>query len=246
MKKWKFSPILFPGLLALGLGVVALFQATAYSANLAGYALFRGRIVLSSGDFVFPDDDPRVNGGASAVLDGDPERAAILRFPADHPHGTFLLIDTALSHSPGDKSTTQPAARKPIALRIYNGVCLGCDRESFEKYGRIKRARIEILNRRANNPDEEFVIPDARPVFERFVDFPDAPGPIEISLGDLPDPPPSAGWPDQMQYIITHIQVLDVYPGARFPDRFGLAEVVYIDRERAGAPPFAYQRLAPE
>lgn len=265
MPKWNYSSILFPTCFVLGLAGVSYAQATGYADQLADYVLFRGRIVLSSGDLVYPTGDPTRNGAAAAVLDGDPESPAILSFPATHPHGTFLLIDTALTHSPagfiaaipddlssGETSRTanptitakQPASRQPVALKIYNGACHACDRNDFQRYGRIKRARIEILHRRANNPDEEFLIPRARPIWERTVDFPDASGPLSISLADLPTPPSSQAWPEQMQYIITHIQVLEIYPGTDFPDRFALGEVVYQDRAGPGEPIFAYQAIA--
>ncbi|MEQ9365996.1 MAG: hypothetical protein RIF32_17265 [Leptospirales bacterium] len=246
MGKWKYSVIFFPTLLVLGLTGVALFQATGYAERLADYALFRGRIVLSSGDLVFPADDPGTNGEAAAVLDGDPDRAAILRFPAEHPHGTFLLIDTALTHSPGTTAEAPPRPRRAVSLRIFNGVCLRCDPKRFTEYGRIKRARLEILYRRANNPDEEFVIPEARPVLERVLEFPDRPGGFTVSLEDLPAPPPSSGWPENMSYMITHIQVLEIYPGTRFADRFAVGEVVYRDRPAPDGAPFAYQKIGSE
>ena len=171
---------------------ISVRQATGYAANLASYVLYHGRLVLSSGDLVFPASDPRRNGAAALILDGDPERAAVFTYPANHPHGTFILIDTGLTHSPGEP----PAVRRPVALKIYNGVCEDCSLDTYRKYGRIKRARVEFMHRRANNPDEEFIIPPVQPVREFIVEFPDRPGPLEISLADVPTPPRSTGWPD--------------------------------------------------
>ncbi len=245
MRKSRIDAILLPALLAFGLLLVGLLQSTAYQDDLAGYALFRGRIVLSSGDLVYPDDDPESNGAAARVLDSDPDRPAILRFPAAHPHGTFLLIDTALTHSPAgsDAEHSHAPPRSALALEIYNGACRICAPERFRAYGRIKRARVQLLYRRANNPDEEFVIPQARPVFERIITLPDEPGPFSVSLRALPPEAPSPGWPDGMQYMITRLEILEVYPGEVFADRFALGEIVYVDRPAPDSPPFRHQRL---
>lgn len=225
-----------------------VLQAIGYRADLPAYILAHGRIVLSSGDFVFPHDDPQQNGAVGRVQDGRADTAGILHFPAAHPHGTFLLLDTALTHSPprdtGETAGSGPArARRPEALVFYSGPCANCTDEAFRRYGRLKRVRVDLLHRRANNPDEEFIIPDARPVYSREILLADQPGPQRFSLADAPTPAPAADWPEGMHYIITRLQVLEIYPGTEFADRYALSEVVYLDRDGQAAPPFAYQQL---
>ncbi len=220
----------------------SLLQALGYRADLPAYILAHGRIVLSSGDFVFPQDDAQQNGSARRVQDGRGATAAILRFPADHPHGTFLLLDTALTHSPA-KQTGASRVRRPEALLFYSGPCVRCEAGEFRRYARLKRVRIDLLHRRANNPDEVFVIPDARPVYSLEVTLEDRPGPQRIALNNAPTPAPAADWPAGMHYIITRLQILEVYPGQEFTDRFALTEVVYSDRDGAAEQPFVYQQL---
>ena len=227
MATGKYRAALLAGAaFALALATIAVYQSRGYASDLASYVLFRGRIVLSSGDLVFAPDDPEENGAASHVLDGDVNSPAILAFPAQHPHGTFLLIDTALSHWPGEP----PQARRPLQLEIYNGACgPDCDPRRFHRYGRMRNVTLQLLARRANNPDEEFVIPQAHPIWERSLELPDRPGPIVVPLSDAPAAPPATAWPENMSYWIVRGQVHTIYPGQVFADRFALAEVRYSD-----------------
>lgn len=218
----------------------SLFQALGYRADLPAYILAHGRIVLSSGDLVLPPDDAQRNGAAQRVQDGRRDTAAILRFPAEHPHGTFLLLDTALTHSPADQPGTS-RVRRPESLEFYNGACVECSDSEFRRYGRLKRVRIDLLHRQANNPDEEFVIPEARPVYSLEATLADRPGPQRISLNGASAPAPADDWPVGMHYIITRLQILEVYPGQEFADRFALTEVIYSDRDGSATQPFAYQ-----
>jgi hypothetical protein len=94
---------------------------------------------------------------------------------------------------------------------------------------------VEFLVRRANNVDEEYVIPQAVPVWIREIVLLDQPGPQTIRLDGVPASSPSSGWPENMNYLILKISVLETYPGAVFPDRVALAETLYSDRGQDGA-----------
>ncbi len=197
--------------------------------NLVEKTLQYGRIVLSSGEVLYPPDDPERDGSASHVLDRDPDSPAILSYPHPPPEGTHLLIDLALTHFPGEQEGSPPRIRRARELLLYNGPCVECDASHFRSFSRIKQARVEILYRRANNPDAEFLIPPAHPVWSKTLTLPDRPGPFSLSLREIPPPPSSPAYPEGVSYIIAKITILSVYPGERFPGRVALGEVLYSD-----------------
>lgn len=186
-----------------------------------------GRIVLSSGDIPYHPLFPNINGKANSALDFDVDQPALLRHPSGHPEGTYLLMDLALSHWP-KKPDGKPMRRKPVSLIIHNGLCSRCSANRFRAISRIRRAKIEILYRRANNPDEEFVIPPARVVYSKEFSLPDSQEATEIKINP-PLPEPSPEYPVNMNYIIGKLTVLDIYPGEVDPNAVAVGEVVYRD-----------------
>ncbi len=224
-----------PALAPAAVGFLSAFQAWGYAPELPARTLASGRIILAPGEFYRAADDPRRDGRAANAGDGDLERAALVPFPAAHPEGTWWLIDLALSHWPARAPGAPPEIRTPHAITLWNGPCTRCPRDEFRRYARIKRARAELLVRRANNVDQEYVIPQAVPIWIREIVLLDQPGPQTIRLDGVPPGAPSSGWPENMNYLILKITVLETYPGAVFSDRVALAETLYADRDQSGA-----------
>ncbi len=208
---------------------VSFYQATSSIRDVPSETLHRGRIILTPGEFLYAGDDPDRNGSRMNVMDGNENTAGIIPFPAPPPEGSYYLMDTALTHWPPLHQNGKPRRRIPSLLRITNGLCLNCPLSEFQKYGRIQTARIEILYRRANDPDVEYVIPPAVPQLVFRYDFPDRPGSFDIPL-HLNRVLGSPAYPKNVYYIICKITVLTVYPGSVYSDRVALAEVVYGDR----------------
>lgn len=219
------APLLLGALLAGG----SLYQIREAGRDLPGRIMQHGRVVLSSPGF----DDGAEPG---LLVDGRTDTAAVLRFPAPPPEGAFLLSDLALTHFPGPTGDPDRPLRprRALALRLFNGACVDCSEQEFRRYGRIKRARLEILQRRANDPDVEFIIPPVRLLRSVELDFPDRPGPVEIPL-ELPDPDPAPAYPANVFYIICKLTVLEQFPGRKFPDRVAVAELIYVDSDLEAA-----------
>ncbi|MCB1327092.1 MAG: hypothetical protein KDK35_17780 [Leptospiraceae bacterium] len=219
---------MLPAGFALLLSAVAFLQATAFRSDLADRVLESGRVVLAPEAIPVSREDPGLDGSLSNLEDGDPETAAVVAYPANHPEKTHFLIDLALTHWPGINGGP-PRARVPVAIVVRNGLCTNCDRSRFEDYSRVRRAEFSILYRHANRIDEDYEIPPVREVWTRTITLPDSPDPFSI-FPDLSPPPASNGWGDHMDYIILRIRVETVYPGNRFPGRLALAEVTWKDR----------------
>ncbi|MBE7438142.1 MAG: hypothetical protein HS115_06760 [Spirochaetales bacterium] len=120
-----------------------------------------------------------------------------LVFPAAPPEGTFLLADAHLKSVQGN-----PSAGK-ARLSIRNG-----GKKCLEK-GRIKKARLEVLYRRANDPDREFVIPPAHVVWKQTVSFPDQCAWHTLDF-ILPDVGPGKSY-EETQLLIIKVSVLEIY-----------------------------------
>lgn len=229
----RFLPPVAGALLALVVLGVTIFQVLTSRHNLPTETLKRGRIVIVSGTPKEVSAPLKGDGSPSRLLDGNLEEAALLENPTRHPEGLFFLSDLALSHWPPEKPGMPPRERRPVALVIYNGVCTDCPLETFRAYPRIKKARLEILHRRANDPDVEMVIPEARIVYLTEIELPDRPGPVEIKLS-LPIAEKSESYPDHVFYIITKIMPKELYPGTKAQTPVGLAEIEYVDESREG------------
>ena len=199
-----------------------------FRADLSPTTLRDGRIVLTPGEFIFHPSDPRRNGSALNIQDGKLHTAAVIPYPARHPQGTWFLIDVALSHWPPGAPGESPRVRKPGALILHNGICADCPIREFKAYGRIRRTRIELLARRANNPDKEFKHERWNVIYSRTLELPDRPGPFRVEL-PLPPAAASPGYPRNVFFLACKITVLSVHPGSRFPDRVALAEFTYVD-----------------
>ena len=219
---------LFGGIILAILILFSTLWQYSYSFKLSEYILKNGRIVLSSSELNYPPDDPGQSGGRAGIIDGDPSSPVVLRYPAPPPEGVYLLIDTALSHWPPQRDKQTPRARKPAEIIFYNGVCQKCEPEKFRGYSRVRRVRIEILNRKANNPDKDYLHEKTYPVRSFEWEFEDRPGPQRVKL-NMPRALDSPAYPQNVFYIVTKIVVLSVYPGEVFNDRVALGELIYGD-----------------
>lgn len=229
----RFLPMAGGGILALVVLGTTIVQVMTSRHNLATETLKRGRIVIVSGT---PREVPapiQGDGSPSRLLDENLEEPTLLENPTKHPEGLFFLSDLALTHYPPEKKGMKPRERQPLALIIYNGVCTACPPEVFRSYPRIKKARLEILHRRANDPDVEMVIPDARIVYLTEIELPDRPGPVEIPL-PMPVAEKSESYPEHVFYIIAKIMPKELYPGTKAQTPVGLAEIEYVDRSPGG------------
>ncbi len=189
--------------------------------------LREGRIILSSRDLPYNPRDPSTPGEASNVIDGDFNSAVLLPHPSGHREGTYLLMDMALTHHPSQDGL-QP--RRTLGFWMYMGGCADCPPETFHAYSRPKQGRLELLYRRANDPDQEFIIPPAHIIVTVTVHWKDTPSPQWVSL-HVPDPAYSAKYPENVNYIIAKLYIDDVYPGKKFPDIVAIREIVYMDGE---------------
>ncbi len=221
----NIAPLILPLTTVSILLAFVLFRSLQKESDLKSSVLHRGRIVLSSGDIHFGPDS--FAGDADNIFDGDLNSPALLRHPSGNPEGTYLLADLALTHWPGRKGDV-PRIRKTRGLVIYNGPCHDCSRSVFTRYSRIKKARIEILYRRANDPDREFIIPPAHIVYTKEIELRDTDTPAFIEL-PVPTPPHSNYYPENVSYIIGKIIVEQVFPGEVYPGIISVAEIKYID-----------------
>ncbi len=228
-------PLAAGALLVLIVLGTTIFQVISSRHALPGETLKRGRIVIVSGRAVSVKAPIQGDGSPSHLLDGNLEEAALLENPTTHPEGLFFLSDLALTHWPPEKEGLHPRERRPVSLIVHNGVCTTCPLEVFRSYPRIKRARLEILHRRANDPDVEMVIPEARIVYLTEIELPDRPGPVEIPL-PLPAAEKSDAYPDHVFYIIAKIMPKELYPGTKAQTPVGLAEIEYVDMSPGGPP----------
>ena len=218
-------------LFAFSILFAGLWQALSSTANLPEWTLLRGRIAIASDSFVHSALDPLTDGGTYNLMDGDTETPTIFSFPSPHPHGAFLLVDLGLSHWPPENPGGALRPRTPQALFLSNGPCAKCSRSEFERYGRVKKASFQLLRRRANDPDAEFVIPETEVVSTQTITLPDKPGFQKIPLQAQPALT-SAKYPENVFYMIGNIHVLDIYPGKQFPNRVAVSEIKYLDVEK--------------
>ncbi|MBX7057111.1 MAG: hypothetical protein K1X75_03525 [Leptospirales bacterium] len=212
--------LLIPALLV----ALSLWEALDPGDTLPGATLRNGRIVLAA---CSANDGMGHDGRPARLLDDDLQSPALLELDCRHPEGNWLLIDLALSHWP---STATPQVRRSTSLEIYSGACTDCDIHLFRSYARPRRIRLQILWRRANNIDQEYIIPQAEPVFERSVELEDRPGAQRIDLEGVPLPSPSTAWPQHMNYIIAKLTVESIYPARDAQRPIAIAELRYIDR----------------
>ena len=99
--------------------------------------------------------------------------------------------------------------------------------DQYNEFSRIKRARIEIYKRKANNPDKEYRHEKTEYITGLLREFPDRPGPFEVSL-NIPSLEPIALFSDQPHFLIIKTVVLDVYYGEK-RDMVALGEFIYAD-----------------
>lgn len=207
---------ILPIFMSFGLLVISLSLVITSKTNLPQHILHKGRIVLSS----------EIHAGkASALYDTDLNTSLVLTFPDAPPEGTYLLADLALSHFPPEQ---HPEPRKPQKIIVYNGRCTNCARPKFLEYSRIKKATIEILARRANDPDVENFIPPSRILYTRDVELADMAGPQSIGL-EIPRAPKSISYPENVSYLIVKIIAKEVYSGTLYPNTVAIAEIQYVD-----------------
>jgi len=192
--------------------------------------LKRGRIALSSGDFAVPNELTNRDNSVRFLLDGDLRTHTQIYFPSAHPEGTHLIAELGLTHLP-PQAGKPPRALKPVILRIYQ--------EQSGQFSRMKKARVSILRRRANDPDRENVIPETEQIYSALVTLSDAP--IEEVALQLPLAEPSGKYPQNVYLIIAKIQILEIFPG-RDGNRVALQELEYLT-ETAGGQRYTFTAL---
>lgn len=213
--------------LALLLLIVSAYQAFSFRNNLERDTLKKGRIVLSTGDEATFDAAKNREGSARLILDGDPGTCANLYFPSNHPEGTHLIAELALTHDPGNP----PESRKLRGIKFLNG-CTDTGND------RIKKLEISILLRRANDPDVEKIIPEPVEMLRETVEIPDR-SVVWIPF-DVAPFPASPGYPDHVSLVIAKIRILETYHPEQH--RAGIRELYYVDldassrRERIWSP----------
>jgi len=224
MIQWT-RELALPILIATAVLASSLYQGLTFRRTLETDSLRLGRVVLSSGDEPHFRTEHNREGSAHLLLDGDRSTFSRMYFPSDHPEGTHVIADLALSHFPGNP----PMPRKPIAIRILSG---HCDCKDFQDYARPRRVRLAILERRANDPDVENIIPETHVVWERLVDLPDS-GEYVIPLS-LPIARASRAYPENVFLLIMKLVIVDVYPGKKYFHETAIREIEYIDEDASG------------
>jgi hypothetical protein len=210
-----FSGVLFAGCLLAAAAVQGIWSGR----DLERDTLRRGRIALSSGDFAQPNDLKNRDNSVRFLLDGDLSTHTQIYFPSSHPEGTHLIAELGLSHLPG--SEIKPL--RPVLLRIHQ--------DQSGRFSTIRRARISILTRRANDPDRENVIPPTQVIWEKVVDLERVPA-ADVIL-DLPPAARSGTYPENVFLIIAKIQVLEVYEGED-RNRVAVSELEYLTETADG------------
>lgn len=208
--------------LALCILLLGILQGAWSGRNLERDTLRRGRIALSSGDFAVPNEQKNRDNSVRFLLDGDLGTHTQIYFPSLHPEGTHVIAELGLTHLPPAEARP-PEPLKPVLLRIYQ--------EEGGAYSRIKKARISILRRRANDPDRENVIPPTEQIWSQELLLNDAP--IQEIPVTLPIAQASPRYPEHVYLIIAKIHILEIYPG-RDGNRVALQELEYLTETSGG------------
>ena len=219
-----------PGILAAFLIVIVTFiQISPDPEKIRKNTLLYGRDVITNGEIIFPHDDPKRDGSAHNVHDGNPNSALVIPYPGTPPEGSFVLLDAGLSHFsiPGE---SPQKIRIPVSISLYNGPCSSCDDENYRKIPRIKKMRVEFLKRQANDPDVDYFFPETIPIFSLTIDVPDEPGPLVIPL-HIDPPAVSNRYPESTFYYRIKLTVLDIHQGTLFNDRVSMTEIEYTDMD---------------
>lgn len=228
-----FVCLLFTILLAS----VSFWQGYTWRTDLATYILHQGRIVLSPGQN--PGDPVFSSGSLQNLVDSNLESFMHIALHVEHPHGAHLLADLAMSHWPAAGNVLKPQARRPVAILIYAGSCNLCGSVKFRAYDRPRKIRLDLLIRKANNPDQDYEIPPVSLLASQEWLLEDRPGPQRIDF-DLPAFKKSSAWPDNMNYIIARLLILDTFVGQVFPGRVAISELIYIDSPFDSKQEFSY------
>jgi len=207
------SGILFSG----GILIAAVVQGAWSGGHLERDTLRRGRIALSSGDFAEPSELKNRDNSVRFLLDGDLSTHTQIYFPSRHAEGTHLIAELGLTHLPG------PVPLRPVLLRFYQ--------DQNGQFATIRRARISILERRANDPDRENVIPPAHVVWEKTVDLEQKR--ISDVMLDLPMARASSVYPQNVFLVIVKITVLEIYEGID-RNRVAVSELEYLTETADG------------
>lgn len=209
-----------PGILfSAGILLATLLQGIWSGHDLERAALRRGRISLSSGDTAEPDELKNRENSVRFLLDGDLSTHTQIYFPSRHPEGTHLIAELGLTHLPA----AVPVPLRPVLIRFHQN--------QSGRFSTIRRARISILERRANDPDRENVIPPTQVVWERTVTLSNS-AVSDVAL-DLPMARDSLVYPQNVFLIIVKIQVLEVYEGVE-RNRVAVSELEYLTETADG------------
>ena len=196
--------------------------------DLSAFVKKNGRLVLAPGQTKGnPDFD---SSNLQNLVDDDSNTFMLIDYPAEVNEKTYILVDLGLTHWAPQNKLGGPTSRKAVALKIANGSCLDCAPMEFQQHARLKKIRVDILYRQANNVDQDYKYPQINSVYSTFADLPDHPGVTTIDLSKVPIPLKSKSWPQNMFYIVAKIVIYDIYK-EKADQKLAIAEVAYIDRK---------------
>ena len=229
--RWSKAKANFlPLAICLALLAFSILQATYFRADLRKIMLESGRraqysISPHKKDWLFD---------AKHLFDGDLQSFARIPFMEGDPSlKAELSIELALTHFPSPTDNALPIIRKPVLLEIYNGACSQCPLSVFQKHGRIREARLEILRRKLILPIVDYLLPEEVSIWQKKVHFPDRPGPQKVDLSSLRFYDGDQEQPREIGIVVLKIHVTSVYPahseGAK-SQYISLAEIRYADQ----------------
>lgn len=221
----------FAGLILSIIIAAAIFESRMAQPDLATFVRINGRQVIAPGQKQDNPDYHRIN--LRNLIDGDPDTSILLKHPANLPESTYILVDLGLTHWARRINEKAPTTRKANKIQIINGSCQRCPSDRFKQTARLKKIRIDLLYRQANNVDKEYEFPPVRVVSSKTVEINDSQDTIQVDLSEISPPKSSQRWPENMFYIIAKVVILDLYPGT-IDNRVAIAELIYLDQPVRG------------
>ena len=225
----KMRPNLLPLAICLALLAFSVLQAVYFRADLRKSMLENGRRTQYSTahdkkDWLFD---------AGRLFDGDLQTSAQIPFMEDESFPKAELhIELALTHFPSPADNALPIPRKPVLLEIYNGACSQCPLSVFQKYSRIREAKLELLIRKLNLPIVDYFQPKEVSIWQKKLYFPDRPGPQKLDLSSLYFFPGRKDMPRAMGVLVLKIYIDSVYPAKDLEKQnLSLAEIRYADQD---------------
>ena len=215
--------------ICLALLLFSITQAFYFRADLRKLMLETGRRTRYA---VSPDKKDWLY-GAKYLFDGDTQSPA--KIPLMEKGKAEVDIELALTHFPSALGGSLPILRRPILLEIYNGACAQCPRSLFQKYNRIREARIEIALRKLKLPIFDYFLPEEVSIWKKKIRFPNKPGLQKIDLSSVFFYRISKkNKPREVGVVLLKIYVDSIYHGSLEPQKLFLAEVRYADQDILG------------